>query len=99
MLRIPLPMSLFRVFASAAAAAAFVTLPVGAQSGAPQGAPDRSHVDEVLRGLGRSHPFGQVAISPDGTRLAWIEGGRGGGEIVVAPVGDLAKVAHVTAAT
>jgi dipeptidyl aminopeptidase/acylaminoacyl peptidase len=31
--------------------------------------------------------------------LAWIEGGRGGGEIVVTPVGDLAKPERVTAAT
>jgi dipeptidyl aminopeptidase/acylaminoacyl peptidase len=42
---------------------------------------------------------GQVAISPDGKRLAWIEGGRRGGEIRIAPFDDLTKSTRVTAAT
>ncbi|HEY2471563.1 MAG TPA: S9 family peptidase [Terracidiphilus sp.] len=76
-----------------AASATLLTIHLNAQSG-----PDRAHIGEVLRGLARGHSFGQVAISPDGKRLAWIEGGRGGGEIVVAPTDDLAKTAKVTAA-
>jgi len=42
--------------------------------------------------------MGQVAISPDGKRLAWIEGGRGGGEIRVASPDDLSKSQRITAA-
>src|SRR5579859_3082923 len=42
---------------------------------------------------------GQVAISPDGKRLAWVEGGRRASEIRVAPFDDLAKSARLTAAT
>jgi dipeptidyl aminopeptidase/acylaminoacyl peptidase len=64
-----------------------------------QGAPDRAHVEDVLRGLNRGHGVGQVAVSPDGRELAWIEGGRGGGQILVAPIDDLKKTLRVTAAT
>lgn len=65
---------------------------------------DRAHVEEVLRGLNRGHGVGQVAVSPDGKQLAWIAGGRGGGEILVAPIPDLTKpdlekTQRVTAAT
>ena len=70
-----------------------------AQNSTPQAPPDRTHLDEILRGMNRGHSFGQVAISPDGKLLAWIEGGRGGGQILVAPPADLAKSQHVTAAT
>ena len=83
-------------------AAALVSLPalhLNAQSGPAGPASDRAHIEEVLRGLNRGHFFGQVAISPDGKRLAWIQSGRGGGEIVIAPVGDLAKAERVTATT
>jgi dipeptidyl aminopeptidase/acylaminoacyl peptidase len=59
---------------------------------------DRAHVEEVLRGLNRGHSVGQVAVSPDGRQLAWIAGGRGGGEILVAPIDDLKKTQRVTAA-
>ena len=62
-------------------------------------APDRAHIEEVLKGLNRGHSLGQVAISPDGKRLAWIEGAREGAEIRVAPLGDLANSERVTAAT
>jgi dipeptidyl aminopeptidase/acylaminoacyl peptidase len=59
---------------------------------------DRAHIDEVLRGLNHGKGVGQVAVSPDGKRLAWIEGGRGGGEIRVAPLGDLKSSTRLTAA-
>jgi dipeptidyl aminopeptidase/acylaminoacyl peptidase len=60
-----------------------------------QATADRAHIDEVLRGLRRGRSIGQVAISPDGKRLAWIEDT----EIRVAPLGDLANSERVTAAT
>ena len=70
-----------------------------AQTDQGHGAPDRSHVEETLRGLNRGRSFGQVAISPDGNKLAWIEGGHGDGEIRVASPKDLGKSERVTAAT
>src|SRR5690349_14430585 len=65
----------------------------GAKSG-----PERAQIEEVLRGLNRGRGIGQVAISPDGRRLAWIEGGRRGGEIRVGSPEDLSKSQRVTAA-
>jgi dipeptidyl aminopeptidase/acylaminoacyl peptidase len=61
-------------------------------------APDRAHIDEVLKGLNRGRSVGQVAVSPDGKRLAWLQPGKDGAEIRVAPIGDLAKSDRVTAA-
>src|SRR3954470_15432881 len=58
---------------------------------ARQSGPGRAHIEEVLRGLNRGRGVGQVAISPDGKRLAWIEGGRGVGEIRVASPDDLSQ--------
>jgi dipeptidyl aminopeptidase/acylaminoacyl peptidase len=55
---------------------------------------DRAHIEDALKGLNRGHSIGQVAISPDGKRLAWIEDT----EIRVAPLGDLANSERVTAA-
>ncbi len=52
---------------------------------AAQASSPAAHIEEVLRGLNRGHSIGQVAISPDGKRLAWIQGG----EIHVAPFGDV----------
>jgi dipeptidyl aminopeptidase/acylaminoacyl peptidase len=70
--------------------------------------PERARVDEVLKVLSRGHSFGQVAVAPDGKRLAWIEWGKEGEEIRVAPLGEpdklgklgkLAKNERVTAAS
>ncbi|MGD0736327.1 MAG: S9 family peptidase [Terracidiphilus sp.] len=61
-------------------------------------APDRAHMEDVLRGLNRGRPVGQVAVSPDGKRLAWIQMGREGAEIRVAPLDDLNKSERITAA-
>jgi dipeptidyl aminopeptidase/acylaminoacyl peptidase len=62
-------------------------------------AADRSHIEEILHSLNRGRSFGQVGISPDGSKLAWIDAGRGGGEIRVASPADLARPVSVTAAT
>jgi dipeptidyl aminopeptidase/acylaminoacyl peptidase len=61
-------------------------------------APDRAHIEEVLQGLSRGRSMGQVAVSPDGKRLAWIEWAREGEEIRVAPLDALGKSERVTAA-
>jgi Dipeptidyl aminopeptidases/acylaminoacyl-peptidases len=55
-------------------------------------------VDQVLRGMDRGHSIGQVAVSPDGKKLAWIQGARGGSEIRLAPLNDLGKSVRITAA-
>lgn len=59
---------------------------------------DRTHIEDALRGLTRGRGVGQVAISPDGHWLAWIQGGRGGGEIMAAPIEDLKQMQRITAA-
>jgi dipeptidyl aminopeptidase/acylaminoacyl peptidase len=68
-----------------------------AQAGRAQSDPDRTHIETVLQGLNRGRSFGTVAISPDGARIAWTEGGRGV-EIFVASPTDLTKPERVTAA-
>ncbi len=74
------------------ALAIFVTA-ASAQT-APDQSAEKAHIDEVLRGLSRGRSIGQVAISPDGSRLAWIEYGREAG-IRVSPIGDLSKAEQV----
>ena len=64
----------------------------------PASSPGRAHIDEVLKGLHRGRSMGQVAVSPDGKGLAWIQYGKDGVEIRVAPINDLAKSQRVTAA-
>src|SRR6202453_2921933 len=65
---------------------------------APSASPERTHIDDVLKGLNRGHSVGQVAVAPDGKRLAWLQPGKDGAEIRVAPLDDLAKSERVTAA-
>lgn len=67
-------------------------------SNAQGGAPERVHIEEVLKGLNRGRSMGQVAVSPDGKRLAWIQPGKEGAEIRVAALDDLTKNERVTAA-
>jgi dipeptidyl aminopeptidase/acylaminoacyl peptidase len=78
---------------------AFIMGNAQAQSAAQPSSPDRTHIEEVLHGLERGRSIGQVAVSPDGKRLAWIDGGRDGGDILVAPLEDLQKSERVTAAS
>jgi dipeptidyl aminopeptidase/acylaminoacyl peptidase len=69
-----------------------------AQKSSPPPAVDRAHIEQVLKGLNRGRSVGQVAVSPDGKRVAWIEGQRDGGSIKVAPFDDLKQAEHVSAA-
>src|SRR6476660_801155 len=58
----------------------------------------RARIDEALKGMNRGKSVGQVAISPDGKRHAWVESFRDAAEIRVAPANDLAKNERVTVA-
>lgn len=60
-------------------------------------APDHARIEEILSGLNRGHAIAQVAISPDGKRLAWTQGGREGGDIYLAPIDNLKSPQRVTA--
>jgi dipeptidyl aminopeptidase/acylaminoacyl peptidase len=57
-------------------------------------APSSARLDEILSSLNRARTIAQVAVSPDGKRLAWLEAG----EIRVAPIGNLSQSQPVTAA-
>jgi dipeptidyl aminopeptidase/acylaminoacyl peptidase len=69
-----------------------------AQNSQPGPALDRARLDEVLQGLSRGRAMAQVAVSPDGKRLAWVERVHRGAEIRVAPLDNLTKSVRVTAA-
>ena len=71
---------------------------VRAQSAPATPSADSAHIEEVLKGLNRGHSVGQVAVAPDGKHLAWVQGGRAAGGILVAPLDDLKKTVRVTAA-
>ncbi len=60
---------------------------------------DSTRIEEILNSLSRGRNVAQVAISPDGKRLAWIEGPTAGGTIWIAPIDDTKKTTRVTAAT
>ena len=64
-------------------------LPVRAQKPGPTSA------TQTLSSQWRVQPIGQLAVSPDGKRLAWIDSG----EIRVAPLGSLDTSQRVTAAS
>jgi dipeptidyl aminopeptidase/acylaminoacyl peptidase len=65
----------------------------------PASVANRSHVADVLKDLNRGRSVSQVAISPDGKRLAWVQGSsREETEIRVAVVSDLTKSDRATAA-
>jgi dipeptidyl aminopeptidase/acylaminoacyl peptidase len=66
------------------------------QAGAPATA--RARIEEALKGIERGHAVGQVAVSPDGKLLAWIERAKDGPEIRLAPLSDPKKSTRVTAA-
>ncbi|MGD0729655.1 MAG: S9 family peptidase [Terracidiphilus sp.] len=76
----------------------FNPLGVAAQEAATSKLQDETRIETVLKGLNRGQLVGQVAIAPDGTRLAWIQLAREGAEIRVAPLDNLAKSERVTGA-
>jgi len=82
-----------------AAALAAQNASIGAQPAPLAKDPDRTHIEEVLNGINHGRSVGQVAVSPDGKHLAWIEGSRAGGEIHVAAFDDLKKTDRITAAS
>jgi dipeptidyl aminopeptidase/acylaminoacyl peptidase len=86
--------SVLTACAAAVFAAVFLVTCALAQ-GAPEG---KAQIETILSGLHRGSGVGQVAISPDGKRLAWVTPERDGGQIHVAPIGDLSKSEWVTAA-
>lgn len=69
-----------------------------AQNASTAQSSEHARIEETFKGLNRGKSVVQVAVSPDGTRLAWIEGPRDGGALFVAPVGDLKKSERVTVA-
>ena len=69
--------------------------PACAQSANAPSSPSGAQVDEILANLDRGRVIGEVAVSPDGKRLAWSEGS----EIFVAPIGNIAASQRVTAAS
>ena len=69
-----------------------------AQSGGATAVPDHAAIEETLRNLTRGRGIAEVAISPDGKRLAWTEGARGAEVILLAPIDNLNKTERLTAA-
>src|ERR1035437_2934380 len=89
-LRKPLPASLA---ACLLLCSSFTILGQGSQTAS------HDHIVQVLRGLNRGRYLGQVAVSPDGKRLAWIQDAHEGAEIRGAPLDNLGKSERITAAT
>jgi dipeptidyl aminopeptidase/acylaminoacyl peptidase len=58
----------------------------------------KGHVDELLKGLSKGQRIGAVAISPDGSMLAYVRPGKSGSELVLAPFNDPAHTTQVSAA-
>jgi dipeptidyl aminopeptidase/acylaminoacyl peptidase len=73
------------------------SIPVYGTAQTASGPLGRQNLDDILRGLNRGHSIGQVAVSPDGKRVAWVDGTGGAGGILVAPLDDLTKADHVAA--
>jgi dipeptidyl aminopeptidase/acylaminoacyl peptidase len=56
----------------------------------------QARVQEIFASMRTGHDLGQVAVSPDGRQLAWIEQQPGGGSIRVAPFDRLDQSRPVT---
>jgi len=87
----------FRHIISIAAAISALVFAVASSSAFAQDAPEKAHVEEMLKGLNRSHGFGPVAISPDGSELAYVRRGKDGSELVLAPFADTTRTTRLTA--
>jgi dipeptidyl aminopeptidase/acylaminoacyl peptidase len=65
---------------------------------APEPNSPSAQIESLMRGVGRTRSASQVALSPDGKRLAFVESRQ----LFVSPVdpyGDLSKASRITAAT
>ncbi len=91
------PFQVLVVSCAAFALSATLSLP-GAVGQRATPSKDGGSNEEALKGASRAHTLGQVAVSPDGKRLAWIQMAKDGAEIRVAPYADLGKSERVTAA-
>ena len=58
----------------------------------------KADVDKVLRSLNRGAGLGPVAISPDGSLLAFVHQTKDGWQVALAPFSDPAKTTRITAA-
>jgi dipeptidyl aminopeptidase/acylaminoacyl peptidase len=81
----------FMLLAASLLAVAAVSLPALAQE-----APSKARVEEVLKSFSGGRGVGDVAISPDGSMLAYVRGSKGGAELVIAPYSDAAKATLVS---
>jgi dipeptidyl aminopeptidase/acylaminoacyl peptidase len=88
-----------KLFVSAVVFAAAVTVRAQDPQQAGNDRPGGDRIAQVMRSIARGRSVGQVAVSPDGKQLAWIEGAPGGTEILLAPRTDLTKFVRITAAT
>jgi dipeptidyl aminopeptidase/acylaminoacyl peptidase len=79
---------------SCALCASSNALAQSAAAPAQSSAPAASRLDEVLAHQSRAHFVSQVAVSPDGKRVAWLQAGQ----LHVAPYASLAQSLAVTAA-
>ncbi|WP_263356863.1 S9 family peptidase [Acidicapsa ligni] len=60
--------------------------------------PAKERVEEVLKGMRRGHGVGPVAVSPDGSLLAFVRPSKDGSQIELAPFADPSKTTRITAA-
>ena len=88
-----------RFGAAVLALAGCLASPAGGQNVQALSPVIRTRIAEIVRGLNRGVNISQAAVSPDGKRVAWTQGGRRSGQILVAPVSDLSEMQSVTAAT
>src|SRR5579862_7551226 len=81
------------VFASVAV---FCVITSGLLAASAQETTSRAKVEELLRGS-HSHGLGPVAISPDGSLLAYVHQGKDGWGVELAPFSDPGKTTRITA--
>ncbi len=65
--------------------------------GTQLGSRAQARIEQMLGASYKGHWIGQVAIAPDGARIAWVDGGRGGERIHVAPFDHLDQAQSVSA--
>jgi dipeptidyl aminopeptidase/acylaminoacyl peptidase len=70
------------------------TVLLRAQDAGTVPSPSEARIDEILSGINRARTITQVAVSPDGKRLAWVQDG-----IFVAPIGNIAASRRISAAS